>query len=52
VAQNGKNTIHMSADYFFQIASSLDRPERFETARANGVKTIAIIGIAMPEELF
>jgi len=41
-----------ASDYFSQVAARLDRPERLETARRAGRKTIALVGMAVPEELF
>ena len=39
-------------DYFTQIAEGIDRPERLEMARREGRKTVALVGVAVPEELF
>jgi len=39
-------------DYFTKIAGTLNRPERLEMARRQGRKTVALVGAAVPEELF
>lgn len=39
-------------NYFSQIAGALDHPERLEIARRKGLKTVALIGVSLPEELF
>jgi benzoyl-CoA reductase/2-hydroxyglutaryl-CoA dehydratase subunit BcrC/BadD/HgdB len=39
-------------DYFSQLTSALDRPERLEMARREGRKTVALVGVTVPEELF
>jgi len=44
---NGGNT-----HYFAARASRLSRPERLEAARRAGLKTVAVVGAALPEELF
>lgn len=39
-------------DYFAQVAEGLDRPERLEMARRQGLKTVALVGVDIPETLF
>ena len=39
-------------NYFLQVTRALNCPERLEMARRKGLKTVALVGVALPEELF
>ncbi len=42
----------LPSDYVAQMIGSLERPARLEKARQQGRKTVALLGAAMPEEIF